>query len=402
MTDKFTVVQETPTNPENDRMMTMQVSAAPGHVFFCRRVGIPEDVEDSERESYLQLQLEGMSPFPLEHLQFGFCVDNAKRYAYMYSGYRRSFDSAEMSDWSKHEVVIPEFSVGVLAGKGEEGSPLLLVSDSSISYFEFDDLSEIPCYFESFPRNKGGDGAVRPASGDLEDVTERLKDRIGEESPRIWNAITNITIEKKKYEFQATEAGKSIAVQVEREVLWNMDLRDPESVEQAKQEEQRNVIIWRVVLAVAAALALLVFGELLWFGERGYLNLREDWNAEQAPIVERIISQQTTINELLSFQDSDLVPFDMLVAIQPFLTDAVWFTKVETNGTNSLKVFANATSNGQVNQFKARLDRFVKIETVELENIQSRPGGATFTAFIYFKTGSFATRTVIEEVANNG
>jgi Tfp pilus assembly protein PilN len=104
----------------------------------------------------------------------------------------------------------------------------------------------------------------------------------------------------------------------------------------------------------------------------------------------------------VSFEDSDLVPFDMLVAIQPFLTDAVWFTKVETNGTNSLKVFANATSNGQVNQFKARLERFVKIDTVELENIQSRPGGATFTAFLNFKTGSFSSRSVSEEVANNG
>tara|TARA_B100000212_G_scaffold342159_1_gene327977 strand:+ start:11113 stop:12321 length:1209 start_codon:yes stop_codon:yes gene_type:complete len=402
VTDKFTVVQNTLTNPENDRMMTMQVAAAPGHVFFCRRVEIPEDVEDSERESYLQLQLEGMSPFPLEHLQFGFCVDKAKRYAYIYSGYRRSFDSTEMSEWSKYEVVIPEFSVGVLAGKGEEGAPLLLVSDSSISYFEFDDVSEIPCYFESFPRNSGGDGSVRLASGDLEVVTERLKDRIGENITRIWYSNTNITIEEKKFKFQATEAGKSIAVQIKREVLWNMDLRDPESVEQAKQEEQRNLLIWRVVLAVAAALALLVFGELFWFVERGYLNLREDWNTEQAPIVERIISQQTTINELLSFQDSDLVPFDMLVAIQPFLTDAVWFTKVETNGTNSLKVFANATSNGQVNQFKARLDRFVKIDNVELENIQSRPGGATFTALIYFKAGSFAIKNVIEKVANNG
>lgn len=382
--------------------MTMQVSTAPGHVFFCRRLDIPADVADSERESYLQLQLEGMSPFPLEHMQFGFCVDRAKKYAFIYSGYRRSFDNVEMSDWSKQEVVIPEFSVGLLAGKDEEGTPLMLVSKSSISYFEFDGRSELPCYFESFPRTETEDGAVQPVSEDLDDIEKRMENRIGDRNPRIWNAGTSITIEQKNFELQAKEAGKPISVQIDREVLWSMDLRDPESIVQAKQEEQRNVLIWRVVLGVAAALALLVFGELLWFGERAYLNLREDWNREQAPIVENIISRQTTINELLSFQDSDLVPFDMLVAIQPFMTDAVWFTKVETNGTNSLKVLANATSNGQVNQFKARLERFVKIETVQLENIQSRPGGATFTAFLNFKTGSFSSRNASEEVASNG
>ncbi len=383
-------------------MMTMQVSTAPGHVFFCRRVEIPADVADSERESFLQLQLEGMSPFPLEHLQFGFCVDSSKQFAFIYSGYRRSFDNAEISNWQTQEVVIPEFSIGVLAGKGESGTPLLLVSSSSITYFEFDAQSELPCYFESFPREQSEDGTVRPASDDLDVITGRLEGRIGDRTPRIWNAGTTITIEKKKFELQATEAGKPITVRIDREVLWSMDLRDPESIEQAKQEEQRNVIIWRVVLGLAAALALLVFGELLWFGERAYLNLRQDWNTEQAPIVERIVSQQITINELKSFADSDLVPFDMLVAIQPFLTDAVWFTKVETNGTNSLKVFANATSNGQVNQFKARLERFVKIETVELENIQSRPGGATFTAFLNFKRGSFSSRDSSKEVASNG
>jgi len=67
-----------------------------------------------------------------------------------------------------------------------------------------------------------------------------------------------------------------------------------------------------------------------------------------------------------------------------------------------LKVFANATSNGQVNQFKSRLERFAKIETVELENIQSRPGGATFTAYLNFKTGSFSSRSTAGEVASNG
>lgn len=382
--------------------MTMQVSTAPGHVFFCRRVEIPEDVADSERESYLQLQLEGMSPFPLEHLQFGFCVDRGKRFAFLYSGYRRNFDPLEVSEWTKQEAVIPEFSIALLAGKEATATPLLLVSKSSISYFEFDEQSELPCYFESFPRVASEDGDIRPASEDLDVITEKLNHRIQGRSVRIWNAGTTIVIDQKKFHLQASEAGRLISAEVNREALWNMDLRDPESIEQARLEEQRNLLIWRVVLGLAAALVLLVFGELLWFGERTYLKLRQDWNNEQAPIVENIISQQTTINELLSFQDSDLVPFDMLVAIQPFLTDAVWFTKVETNGTNSLKVFANATSNGQINQFKARLEQFAKIDTVELENIQSRPGGATFTAYLNFKTGSFSSRNTTGEVASNG
>ncbi len=393
---------ETTTKSENEKLMKMQVCTAPGHVFFCRRIEIPADVADGEREGYLHLKLEGISPFPLDHLQYGYCLDSSKEYAFIYSGYRRSFDNVDITEWSKQEVVVPEFSVGILTGKDAQGTPLLLVSNSSITYFEFDELSELPCYFESFGRGLTEEGDVRSAKEDLVEITNRLQGRLGESVPRIWITDTEIKIEQKKFEFQATESDRLISTQVDRETLWGMDLRDPESIVHARQEEQRNVLIWRIVLGMAAALALLVFGELLWFGERTYLNLRQDWNQEQAPIVERIISQETTINELMSFQDSDLVPFDMLVAIQPFLTDAVWFTKVETNGTSGLKVFANATSNGQVNQFKTRLERFVKIDSVQLENIQSRPDGATFTAFLNFKTGSFSNQKSSEEVATNG
>ena len=156
--------------------------------------------------------------------------------------------------------------------------------------------------------------------------------------------------------------------------MWRMDLRDPETVGRVQMEERRNYLIWRIAIGMAAVIGLLMAGEFVWFAEKGYLELRRGWNEEQAPLVEEIVSQKTTINELLSFRESDLIPFDMLVAIEPFRTDSVVFHESETNGPNSLIVLANATSNGQANQFKARLERFVKIETVELQNIQSRPG----------------------------
>ncbi|MGY8693056.1 MAG: hypothetical protein ACKVGW_02530, partial [Verrucomicrobiia bacterium] len=66
---------ENPQNPEKSRTLTMQVIAAPSQLFFCRRIEIPEDVTEDEREGFVQLQLESLSPFPLEHLQFGYVID---------------------------------------------------------------------------------------------------------------------------------------------------------------------------------------------------------------------------------------------------------------------------------------------------------------------------------------
>ncbi len=319
----------------------------------------------------------------------------------LYAAYRRSFEHSVASSWEEQEAVIPEFSVGLLAGGLDDETPLLIEGGSSFTYLEFDSLSELPRYFQSIPkRDKDINEGVERS--DLESVSAKLKAERSVESIRVWKASSQIAIDKKVLKLRAKEEDRHIVVEVDRNSMWRMDLRDSETVERVQMEERRNYLIWRIAIGMAAMIGLLIAGEFVWFAEKGYLGLRRGWNEEQAPLVEEIVSQKTTINELLSFRESDLIPFDMLVAIEPFRTDSVVFTKVETNGPNSLIVLANATSNGQANQFKARLERFVKIEAVELQNIQSRPGGTTFTALLNFKIGAFPVRGEGEEIASNG
>ncbi len=389
------------TNPPDQKPLNLKAAMAQGYSFFCRRVEIPGDVESDELDSFLQLQLESLSPFPLEHLQFGFVIDASRHCAFLYAAYRRSFEHSVASSWEEQEAVIPEFSVGLLAGGLDDETPLLIEGGSSFTYLEFDSLSELPRYFQSIPkRDKDINEGVERS--DLESVSAKLKAERSVESIRVWKASSQIAIDKKVLKLRAKEEDRHIVVEVDRNSMWRMDLRDSETVERVQMEERRNYLIWRIAIGMAAMIGLLIAGEFVWFAEKGYLGLRRGWNEEQAPLVEEIVSQKTTINELLSFRESDLIPFDMLVAIEPFRTDSVVFTKVETNGPNSLIVLANATSNGQANQFKARLERFVKIEAVELQNIQSRPGGTTFTALLNFKIGAFPVRGEGEEIASNG
>jgi hypothetical protein len=396
------VVTENQQNLEKSRTLTMQVMAAPSQLFFCRRIEISEDVAEDEREGFVQLQLESLSPFPLEHLQFGYVIDDSKRFAFLYSGYRRSFESGSIAEWGKQETVIPEFSIGAIAGKNDDGSPLLLVSENSIAYFEFDGQSELPCYFEAFPRERDDEDQLMDFEAGVDVAKISLGDRIKGQTVRVWNTNTNIYIGKQHLRLQAAENGSKIETIVSRETLWTMDLRDPDSIEHAKLEERQNSLIWKIALGMAVVFMLLIFGEFAWLGSRAYVNLRNGWNEEQAPTVAMIGSRQSTVFELEDFQNSDLKPFDMLIAIEPFMSDAVTFTRVETNGPNSLKAFAEATSNGQANNFKARLERFDKIESVVIEKLEGRAGGATFTVFLNFNEDAFIRTVEGEEVAKNG
>jgi|TARA_B110000495_G_C23009939_1_gene597201 hypothetical protein len=398
----ISVVTENPQNPEKSRTLTLQVIAAPSQLFFCRRIEIPEDVTEDEREGFVQLQLESMSPFPLEHLQFGYVVDESGRFAFLYSGYRRSFESGSIAEWEKQETVIPEFSIGAIAGKNDDGRPLLLVSENSVAYFEYDGQSELPCYFEAFPRERDENDQVMDLNASVDTAKARLGDRIKGKTIRVWNTNAVIYIGKQRLRLQAEENGSQITVIVSRETLWTMDLRDPNRIEHAKLEERRNRLIWKVALGMAAVFMLLILGEFAWIGSQAYVNLRKGWNEERTPAVALIESHQSTVFELEEFQDSDLKPFDMLIAVQPFMSDAVTFTKVETNGSSGLKAFGEATSQGQANSFKARLERSEKIDSVELRDPKGNAGGITFTALINFKTGAFNEAIEGEEVANNG
>ena len=378
----------------------MQTAAAASQLFFCRRLEVPEDVEENELEGYLQLRLESLSPFPIEHLQFGYVIDEAKRYAFVYSGYRRSFEGSVVSAWDKMESVLPEFGIGILQGGREAERPLLVVTESSLAYFEFDNRSELPAYFEGFPRKIDDNGIVEDADQAVATVRERLRDRIAGKLLRIWNADTAVHIGRNRLRLKAVgqDEGEIEAI-VSRDSLWRMDLRDPEKIDKAKLEERRNNVIWKFVLGMAAAMGLLILGEVLWGVEKAYVNLRKRWNDEQAPRVALIESRSMTTNSLLDFQDSNLKPFDMLIAITPFMTDAIIFTSAETNGQNGLIVNAMASNQDQVNQFKSRLERFVKVESVELQRPQNTAGGTTFDALINFKPGAFDN---VEEVADNG
>ena len=129
---------------------------AQGYSFFCRRVEIPGDVKSDELDSFLQLQLESLSPFPLEHLQFGFVIDASRHCAFLYAAYRRSFEHSVASSWEEQEAVIPEFSVGLLAGGLDDETPLLIEGGSSFTYLEFDSLSELPRYFPIHSQERQG------------------------------------------------------------------------------------------------------------------------------------------------------------------------------------------------------------------------------------------------------
>ncbi len=381
--------------------LELKTSLAPGHYFFCRRIVLPDDLEESEIEGAVLLGLESISPFPLEHLNFGYVIDSEAKNAFVFAAYKRRFESAEISTWTESEFVLPDFAYA-LVGESKAGESLIIVSKHSVSFFRFDKASNLPAYFQAIAREN---------DENYSDDIERLKQQVGKgvnwEACRVLECDGSASEDGGKIRMTAMDVAtqSSVSSIVDRSRIWQLDLRDPEIIENAKSEERRNYILWNTVLGVAAVFALLLLGEILFGVTYGYLSLRKYWNDEQAPIVAHVESQHSTVNQLLEFEESDLAPYEMLAAINPYKPASVQYSKIVTNGPTRLEITANASSVSDANQFKTRLERFSKIDTVLLENMRPLPGGATFTAILTFHRGAFETiedeLKVDAEVASN-
>ncbi|WP_191615577.1 hypothetical protein [Pelagicoccus enzymogenes] len=366
---------------------------APAHWFFCRRIEIPSDLDKGEEEGFALLELEALSPFPLDHLHYGYRLDKAGRFAFVFAAYKRRFEKVDQAAWKRGDAVLPDFLLALhAAARSEEG--LVLVTEKSFAAFSFDDSSELPASFYAEARQLDAEEGeeVPSLKSQLNRFESIAKSRLGISRLRIWYANTEAKWIGQTAWFGAVDSSESPVARADfsRSQLWKADLRDPEQIELAQKEERQNAILWKGLGALAALVALILLGEVYWGASSAYLSYRNSKIAERTPLVEEIQGLQSTSNTLRGFLESDLQPFEMIEALLPMQQHPdIIYRKFETEGPDVLVIDARANNQTQVTEFKKRLDRFDKISSVELSKQVNKPTGSTFTATIRFKFGAF-------------
>ncbi len=373
---------------------------APGHFFFCRRLAIPAELAPGEEGDYVLLELETLSPFPLEHLFYGYLLDAARTYAFVYAAYRRRFETGQSNAWRRLDAVLPDFMVAVGQRELGEGASLALATERSFLLFAFDGASTLPAHFyaeERPPEAEGQESLERQ----LASFAKRAPAGLGGAKARLWIANAEGRWLGNDAWFGAVEGdGRAAArVAIGRESIWRADLRDPDTLGDFRREERQNKILWRGLIGLAASVCLLLIGEALWGATRGYLAWINSGNRERAPLIQKIESLQSVTTRLRLHQDSNVEPFRMIESLLPYQNwPEIVYRRFETNSPDLLVLDARASNQMQVTEFKRRLERFTKVQSVGLSNQINNPAGSTFTTTIRFVPYAFAR---LEAVAAN-
>ncbi len=360
---------------------------APGDFFFVRRFDLPAGIAAGEIAGFVDLQLEELSPFTLEQVYHGHTVASDGSGVLVYAAYRRRFEPAHAERWSRALFVLPDFAAA-LRLRFERPTVVLFRSETALTALRFDGARELPDRVASRPLRLEAD------DDEMRGVRERLLaaiDAVGRpvREVRLTSAPEQRTPGMIFILGPDAGEGSAIEVVVPMSECWGMDVRESEFVAQQRRRLGFDLVLWRIVLGAAAAIALLFAGELLLLAGRGYAGWLSRKVEKQAPIVAALEDKHTVANRLADFGASGLSPFVMLATASAPKPPSVYFTRATAEGANNLTIDAFTQNVADMNTFEAALRRLPEVENVEVRNPRPREDGTTFSVVVVFKAGSF-------------
>ncbi len=360
---------------------------AAGHLFFSRRIELPTGLEKGEVSGVVELELEQMSPFPLEHLNYGYRIDEEQKFALVYAAYRKRFESDRVKPWAKLDIVVPEFAIALTKDVADRDSPLALLSEYSVLLLKFDKLSSLPASIESYDRSSFTPSNDSDEEGDDNKAIEAfLREKCEKKTFRIWDVDTEILESNGKVFFRATDRknGDLVTRVMTRDWTWPIDIRDQATVHRVQAEDKRNILLWRAVLLCCGLFCLLLLGELLFGAASGYLAMRNKSNQAQAPQVFQIGAMRTTISELATFKEADMDPMRLLGTLNPLRDPSTIYSKITTEGPYTLILEVDALNVAKMNDFKRKLEAFHLVESIQESNADTSNKGASATLQVNF------------------
>ncbi len=357
-----------------------------GDAFVVRRLELPAGTSEPEVAGFVALQLEELSPFPIEQIYHGYVCASDRRAVVLYAAYRRRFPADQTERWPEAAYVLPDFA-GALRLKFSASTVVVLRTPSTLSALYFSADKELPERVASRPL------APDAPPDAVELVRQTVRDLVEAGSVR------EIALRSRggpgqrakglQFTFDPEDNGAAREVFIPGNECWAMDVRDTAFIEEQRRRLAFDLQLWRVVLGAAALMALLLFGEVLLGVSKVYVAWLDRHTKAQAASVASIQDRDAAATRLEDFARSGVQPFDMLRTVGSLRPDGSMLTRVTAKAASKLELEGWAPDVSSVNDFEARLRASEFVQDLDVRRVNTSSGGSTFSFAITFKSGSF-------------
>jgi hypothetical protein len=175
-----------------------------------------------------------------------------------------------------------------------------------------------------------------------------------------------------------------------REELDALDVRDKDDLAARRRARARDLLLWRIFLGSAAAIAFALILEVGVVGGKLWQKGRVTIVNARAPEVAKIEKQNelaTTIEELSTKR---LLPFEMIELVKTKRPDSVVFTRIATTSDSiyTLDIKGQTTISNDVVSYQALLNGMPECQEVKIVDQRITGGLSVFQLQITFKPES--------------
>jgi hypothetical protein len=374
-----------------------RVVLLPTDRFFVRTVPL---APEGDPAAQVELALEGLAPFPVAQLYYGFVPAPDRTSALVFAAYRRRFTVDETAAWSEADVVLPAFAAW-LAAPPQFANATLHADGPRLAGLTWGGRGALPTGVlgREFDLPAPGEGEAAPVT------TPEQREAFGAEvrrsvepapeSVRWLEGPTTVAFGASEgtFVFTTPGAGGSAPLTVEFAAgqLATMDVRDKGVLAARARAKARALVLWRVFVGCAAAVATALVLELALLSGGFWLKTRKAQVVRQTPEVQKIMTARTMALRVEELSTKRLLPFVMLDLIngsaeKPIRPRTMLFTNVRTDGHQKLVIDARTSNSMDVGNYVAALKGLAGVVAdAALTNQQTRGGQTTFTLTVQFR-----------------
>lgn len=369
------------------RVPTREVVLLPDERFFVRRVPLVRGEPGAAGAvlEQVELAIEGMAPFPLSQILLGYWTRPEADHALVFAAYLKRFGGDEIESWAGADLVTPRFASLLGAPAPAPATTWVIEAEdgSSLTLVHFDDASGVPAsvVVQSLP-DEAGEATRR-------ELRSRALKQIGESrhvvdlpEPRVEPSPPG------ECDFTVRAGGAESVLPIE--IAEQIDVRDRSELTGRRRARVRDRWLWRAVVAAAAVIVLCGVAELTMLGLKTWQQARLARIAQQAPVVNQIMTAQTLAVRIDELSTKRLRPFEMIGAVDSKRPPSIQFVRTVTNGLYSLVVSAQTTVQPDIDAYRAALAELPMTQSVEVRDLSSREGRSTFQLVVNFVPGTLA------------
>jgi hypothetical protein len=353
-------------DPDSEHSPNPDVRIVPADYFFTELFEVPTALESGELDDFAELSMEGLAPFPLDQLYWGYLVDPEQANILIYAALRDRLHRAGYAELEAYIWVLPDFAT-LQGARFTEPTKVFLESEDGITLLDCPAGECLPSAIQS----------VSETSQDVANAPLRLK-------------LITPEIEKSdqtSFEFKtiagSRDEGHWTPLKPDEKTLWRADIR-PKDYKVAERNVRRTTTWVTKLLGYATRFTvLLVLLEGLFLIGEFWQSSRQATIEEQSEEVRRIEDKQSLMNKLEQVAKNELRPIGILEAANKIRIQlgntGIEYDEVVIDGINRITIEGKANTINELNAYTDSLGRSGAFQLIGDPKSITRSGKTTFT-----------------------